>query len=96
MGVLQSELCLSFQQGLLETSYMEVTMFRSEHSHPATGSPFPYGDDMGVNISSQNSDCKCAKRSLTDLAGESPAVEWEPIQLHSESCVIVGNESDEA
>ena len=32
-------------------------MFRSEHSHPATGSPFPYGDDMGVNISSQNSDC---------------------------------------
>jgi len=43
-----------------------------------------------------SSDCKCAKRSLTDLAGESPVVEEEPVSLRSESCVIVGNESDEA
>jgi hypothetical protein len=38
----------------------------------------------------------CAKKSLTYLAGESPVVEGEPIPLRSESCVIVGNENDEA
>ena len=38
----------------------------------------------------------CAKVSLTGLAGESPAIEGEPIPLCSESCVIVGNENDEA
>ena len=38
----------------------------------------------------------CAKRSLTDLAGESPAIEGEPIPLCSESCIDVGNQIDEA
>ena len=38
----------------------------------------------------------CAKRSLAYLAGESPVVEGEPIPLRSESCVIGGNEDDEA
>ena len=39
---------------------------------------------------------QCAKISLANLAGESPVVEGEPIPLRSESCVAVGNESDEA
>ncbi len=38
----------------------------------------------------------CAKRSRTDLAGESPVAEGEPIPPRSESCVIVDNESGEA
>ena len=38
----------------------------------------------------------CAKLSLVSLAGESPVIEGEPIPLCSESCVAVGNESDEA
>lgn len=38
----------------------------------------------------------CAKRSLTYLAGESPVIEGKPIPLCSESCVNVGNETDEA
>lgn len=45
---------------------------------------------------SKGSSPKCAKISLTDLAGESPAVEGEPIPLRSESCDIVGNEDIEA
>ena len=40
--------------------------------------------------------CVCAKISLTNLAGGRPVVEGEPIPLRSESCVIVGNEYDEA
>ena len=32
------------------------------------------------------------KGSLTDLAGESPVAEVEPIILRSESCDTVGNE----
>lgn len=47
-------------------------------------------------MASKRRGLKCAKTSLTDLAGESPVVEVEPITLRSESCVIVGNEYDEA
>lgn len=38
----------------------------------------------------------CARKSRTCLAGESPAIEEEPASLCSESCVILGNEYDEA
>ena len=51
-----------------------------------------------LEISQINKVCNspCAKTSLTYLAGESPVVEGEPIPLCSESCVNVGNETDEA
>jgi len=48
------------------------------------------------NGSHPNGTKLCAKRSLAYLAGESPVVEGEPIPLRSESCVIGGNEDDEA
>jgi hypothetical protein len=39
---------------------------------------------------------QCGMKSGTYLAGESPAAEEEPASLHSESCVVQGNENDEA